>query len=256
MIILIITFDSLLNNCETWIDINEETVNKLEDLQFTMYRTLLSTPKSTPPPALCWDFGSLSMKFRIIKKKLLFIHHVINMDETALAKQIQNVQQKYFLPGLTKECQSLIYQLNLPNIFDDKVNLSKHKWKILVKKKIKDENEKYLKELMNDYKKLKNSKLIGEKFETKDYIKDLTVEEARAAFKHRTSMTRYTKFNYKNDPLYSRQLWKCESCDNISTESHILWCSGFKHLREGLDLKSDKDLAKYLLDVVNIRSKN
>ena len=118
------------------------------------------------------------------------------------------------------------------------------------------ENEKHLKELMNGYKKLKNSKLISEKFETKEYVKNLTVEEARAVFKHRTSMTRYTKFNYKNDSLYARQLWKCESCDNISTESHILWCSGFKHLREGLDLKSDKDLANYLLEVVNIRSKN
>ena len=87
-------------------------------------------------------------------------------------------------------------------------------------------------------------------------LKKLTVNEARALFKHRTNMTRYTKFNYKNNPQYAKQLWKCENCENISTESHILWCSGFQHLREGKDLKSDKDLAKYLQAVVKIRSRN
>ena len=102
---------------------------------------------------------------------------------------------------------------------------------------------------------MKNSKLVNENFGIKDYIKKLTVEEARTVFKHRTSMTRYTKFNYKNNQQYARQLWQCESCSNISTESHILWCQGFKQLREGKDLNSDKDLANYLLEVVKIRSK-
>ena len=108
---------------------------------------------------------------------------------------------------------------------------------------------------MKQFNKLKNSKLINESFGIRKYVKDLTVVEARTMFKHRTSMTRYTKFNYKNDPIYAKQLWKCESCDNISSESHILWCSGFQHLREGKDLKCDKDLAKYLVEVVKIRSK-
>ena len=66
----------------------------------------------------------------------------------------------------------------------------------MVKIKIKEENEKYLKESMMEYKKLKNSKLVNENFGIKDYVKNLTVEEARTVFKHRTSMTRYTKFNY------------------------------------------------------------
>ena len=124
----------------------------------------------------------------------------------------------------------------------------------MVKEKIKEQNEKYLKESMMEYKKLKKSKLVNENFGIKDYVKNLTVEEARTVFKHRTSMTRYTKFNYKNNQQYANQLWKCESCDNVSTESHILWCDGFKKLREGKDLKSDKDLANYLLKVVKIRS--
>ena len=70
---------------------------------------------------------------------------------------------------------------------------------------------------MKKYQKLKTSELIDENFETKPYIKKLTVNEARALFKHRTKMTRFTKFNYKNNAQYANQLWKCENCDNISS---------------------------------------
>ena len=117
-----------------------------------MYRTLLRTPKSTPPPALVWDMGGISMKLRIIKNKLMFIHHIINLENTSLAKQIQNVQKQYFLPGLTKECREIILKFKLPNILDDDVKISKNKWKQLVKRKIIEENEKKLKESMKEYK--------------------------------------------------------------------------------------------------------
>ena len=48
---------SLLNNCQTWINISEDSFKLLEDLQNTMYRTLLSVPRSCPIPSLCWDMG-------------------------------------------------------------------------------------------------------------------------------------------------------------------------------------------------------
>ena len=55
---------SLLNNCQTWVEIEDATIDKLEEIQNQMYRTLLSTPKSTPWPALVWDLGGIKMKFR------------------------------------------------------------------------------------------------------------------------------------------------------------------------------------------------
>ena len=77
------------------------------------------------------------------------MHHIINLGKESLAKIIQNVQQEYSLPGLTKECRKMINQFKLPNIIDDKnIKMSKNKWKELVKEKIKEENEKYLKEMM------------------------------------------------------------------------------------------------------------
>ena len=69
-------------------------------------------------------------------------------------------------------------------------------------------------------------------------------------------MTQYSKFNFKNDPQYRQDLWKCSSCrTNIDTQSHILWCDSYKKLREGKDLNSNKDLANYIIEVLKIREK-
>ena len=64
---------SLLNNCEMWTQISEKSLEKLEDLQNTLYRMLLAVPKTTSVASLAWDMGGLKMKYRIILKKLLFL---------------------------------------------------------------------------------------------------------------------------------------------------------------------------------------
>ena len=69
---------------------------------------------------------------------------------------------------------------------------------------------------MEESKKLKSSKLMEESCEIKEYIKDLNLHDARILFKHRTSMTQYVKFNYKNDKEFAKALWKCE-CGKIDS---------------------------------------
>ena len=87
-----------------------------------MYRVLLSCPQSTPKAALLWDFGSLKIKFRIMKIKLNFFHHILS-DKTALAYQVQEVQEKLCLPGLTQECLKYMEDLGLPNILEEKMSM-------------------------------------------------------------------------------------------------------------------------------------
>ena len=94
-----------------------------------------------------------------------------------------------------------------------------------------------------------------EKFERKEYIEKLFVHEARTLFKHRCLMSRYVKMNYKSDPKYMKDNWKCNYCGRIDSESHILFCEQFKDLRNEKDLGNDKDLATYLYKVNMIRKK-
>ena len=50
---------SLLNNCESWTEIDDSTIESLENLQCMMYRVLLTVPISIPQAALLWDMGGV-----------------------------------------------------------------------------------------------------------------------------------------------------------------------------------------------------
>ena len=115
----------------------------LDCLQNTMYRVLLNVPRTCPLPALCWDLGGIQMRYRIVMKKLNFIWHLDNLDDSSLAKQIYEVQKNQFLPGLVQGCSDWIIKLKLPNIV--KVKISKPCWKKMVRAAILKENEEDLK---------------------------------------------------------------------------------------------------------------
>ena len=193
------------------------------------------------------------MKFRINQKKLEFLWHLINLEDGALAKEILFAQKQQKLPGLVQECEILMEKLHLPNVFEE--IMSKQQWKNVVKKAIMKENELDLRSKMFKYEKLKKSELVSEDFGIKPYIKHLSVHDARAIYKKRTSMMQYVKMNYMNDMKYVKTLWLCNSCQtSIDNMDHVLWCKSYRQLRQGKNLENDKDLAQYLHDVLKIRS--
>ena len=163
-----------------------------------------------------------------------------------MTKQIENG-----FPGLAQECKQLIKELDLPDITEE--SIKQKVWKKLVKRAIVEKNEKELKKEIEKMSKVKE--FSTEAFQRKDYFKNLNLEDARTIFKQRAKMTQYVKWNFKNDPKYLHDLWKCTSCQSsIDTQSHILWCESYKKLREEKDLSSNKDLAQYIQEVLRIRS--
>ena len=159
---------SLLNNCQTWTNISEETMTKLENIQNMMFRVLLNVPQTCPKPALCWEMGSLQMKFRIISKKLNFLWHLKNLEDSSLANEIFCAQRDADMPGLVKECYELMDNLKLPNILQE--SISQIQWKSLVKKAIIKANEDDLRIKMISSSKLRTSDMIQEECITKPYV--------------------------------------------------------------------------------------
>ena len=60
---------TLLYNCETWVGINKETEERVENLQLFYLRLALRVPQSTPKLALRSETGLMSMKLRIWREK-------------------------------------------------------------------------------------------------------------------------------------------------------------------------------------------
>ena len=194
------------------------------------------------------------MKFRIIMNKLNFLWHLNNLEEKSLANEIFQVQRDAKMPGLVRECCEWIEILELPDLF--KENITKAQWKNRVRKAIEKYNEDDLRKKMKAFSKLKNSEMIKEHCQTKPYVKNLSVTNARHIFKKRASMTQYVKMNYMSEVRYLKNLWRCDSCQtNIDTMNHVLWCPSYSELRSGKDLHDDQDVANYLHDVMLIRSK-
>ena len=241
---------SLMNNCETWTEIEDADITKLENLQNLFLRTIFQVPISCPKAALNWETGTKLMKFRIIEKKLNFTKYLQQCEETSLANEIFKEQDRHKFPGLLKECKELAKGLNIKDEFEN-TNVSTKEFKGIVKKTINYANET---ELLAKLSKLeKCPDLKNEGFGLKKYFDELNVTQTRIKFRLRANMTQ-VKFNFKNDSQSSRENWTCDSCETcIESQSHIMWCEAYSHLRNGLNINSDKDLVKYVNSVMKIR---
>ena len=108
----------LINNADTWNNINAKSIKTLNNLQNMHVRNMFATPRSTPTPALSWDTGMLTMQYRIELKQLNLLHHLRKLKDDNLAKEVFNVQNKYKFPGLITDMRKVIIRLKLPNIID------------------------------------------------------------------------------------------------------------------------------------------
>ena len=52
---------------------------------------------------------------------------------------------------------------------------------------------------------------------------------------------------------YAMNLWACDECSNIETESHIMWCPSYTMLSEGLNIESDTVVVRYFQTVMKHR---
>ena len=193
------------------------------------------------------------MMNKIIKKKLLFYHHILHLPHDSLAWQIYDVQTKLALPGLIQECEEMLNKMELPKAND----CTQLQWKTAVKKAIKMKSRNDLLEVIDEkeYKKINLDELKKEKFEIKPYMCKLNLQSARTKFAIRTKMTKTVKLNYKNDPSNKNKLWMCDDCSSVDSQEHILWCPAYGHLRLEKNLEDDRDLTRYFQQVLQLRDK-
>ena len=93
----------------------------------------------------------------------------------------------------------------------------------------------------------------NENMKRKEYFKQKSLEETRMLFRIRTRMVDL-KANFKNKPAFRKDGWLCEGCRReVETNCHVMSCQAYEHVRQGLDLGSDRDLVKLFKEVMRIR---
>ena len=200
--------------------------------------------------AYYWDTGGLLMENRIIKKKLLFLHHLETLPKSSLASEVYLIQKTLSLPGLAVECSKYLAELD---ITDSVESYTKMQWKHLIKNRIIEKNRQDLLCAIKKYKKISHEELSKENFECKPYLKNLNLHDARTKFKIRSKMCPTVKINFQSDKQFGRDQWSCFSCSKIDSQDHLKMCPEYEYLRRNKDLSKDEDLVRFFQEVIEKR---
>ena len=103
------------------------------------------------------------------------------------------------------------------------------------------------------YKKLDKDKMSEDKFSIKPYLSELSMQDARMYFQSQCKMISKVKMNFKNNPSYLKEQWKCPGCSKIDSQEHLLWCPSYAHLRVDKNLEKNSDLVNYYRQIINLR---
>ena len=238
----------LWNNSECWFEMPKKALDLINTITHSFFRTLFCSAKGTPVSMYYWDTKSLLNHNFLILRKLLFFHHLISLPEDSLAKNILNLKEE---KGHPSEYRTLLEELQID---EDPANFSKEHWKKHVSKKVHLKNKREILSKFNSSKKLDKEKLSSEEYDMKKYLSTMKMSEGRTFFSSRSMMISTVQCNFKSKPEYKANDYKCKCGDHLDTQTNLLTCRLYEHLREGLDLaNSDTDLVRYFQLVIKER---
>ena len=107
---------SLLNNCESWIGLNQTHLSDLQDFQDKFIRKLLWLPISTPKAILHWDTDMKLMKWRIAERKLKFASKIMIRENSNITKRVMMCDVLKGNIGLANEYKILAEEIGLASV--------------------------------------------------------------------------------------------------------------------------------------------
>ena len=215
---------SLLCNSEAWYNLTNSEVKLLESVDLMLLRKILNAPKSSPKEILYLELGCIPLKFIIQKRRLSFLHYILQEDPNSLIyrffeSQSKNNNQKDWTKTVTEDLIKLDLKLN----YEEITNMKKSKFKNLVKNQVEVKALIFLNQLKSEHSKVR--KLDYKMIKMRKYLmpnnEDVTNEEKQLLFKLRCRLTE-TKTNFKG--LYDNYM--CDLCDQEEeTQEHLFRCT-------------------------------
>ena len=219
---------ALLFNSESWIGITEAQINDLQGFQDKFVRKLMHLPISTPKAILHWDCGMEMMKWRIAKRKLLFLRKMMFKENSNLCKRAIVNKTLLGAEGLGHECKLLTNTLGLPDLRDNFATTSKGD----IRKAISEHSSKITKE------EVEASRKVGDRAtedpDDRTYLSYMTLPNSRIWMRVRARSIKGVKVNNKR----SFNNLSCRFCDDDTEESqeHLEVCSGCDFERRSLKM--------------------
>ena len=185
-------------------------------------RKLLSLPSKTPKRMLYLLTGSVPIEFLIQRRRLIYLHHILNQENDTLLKTIfehQFATRKS--KGWAFQVMKDLTKFEITLSMDEIRRIPKETWKLTIKTKTSE----LALALLNSNQGSKSQK--KEAFEMSPYLKsnneDVSVITASFIAKIQTHMIENVKHNFKEH--YKPNLI-CDSCKlSECDQKHLLECS-------------------------------
>ena len=210
-----------LLNVETWPNCTESRMIKFERIEQRFLRSILNAHSKTPIEALYLELGIVPLRFHLMKRRILYLHDIVNRDDEELVKKIVLAQKE-------RSCSGDFYEQVLENMrlldlnFEMLMANSKAKVKADVGVSIEEKAYQYLIGLANTHS--KTQEMLYQSCNGSEYFRDpkFTPELANLLFKFRTR-TYMVKNNFRNN--YKNTNILCPLCEiSNDTQQHIMKC--------------------------------
>ena len=216
---------SMTFNSQTWTNLKESEISKLEKLQLKCLKKILQVPGSTTNSFTFLEFGELPMKYVIERNQLTFLYHIFHLEEEDPVKKMWESQRK--LSGeknwwYTVSRRMVKYGVTLEDI----ESKGKDSFKEYTKTKVREVAHQKLREECNAKAKTKNIAYDDHQMKPQDYLHKLYPNQAKAVFQARCQT-----LDIKEHRPYKYQDLVCRLCKvEEETLAHIVNCGAEKEV--------------------------
>ena len=227
----VIFIPTLLFNADAWSKLTKANWKCLEVVQMKCLKRIMKVATSTPNSFILLELGLLPIKCEVNIKRLIFIHHIINLLPSDPVRTMYDQMLEYpFSNNWATMVNALRKEYGLPN--DDKIAPQSYQtWKNTVKKQV---TEKAYHDLINDCKLGSKTSSISfpTSFERQPYLAHYPVKISISIFKIRARSTNCLA--NRGDSGSS-----CRLCGmDTETQIHVLNCHKIRN--NGGELTLDK----------------
>ena len=233
---------SLIYNCSTWIGMGRKEEEALSEIQEFHMRLILGSGPGAHKHSLRADFGVKSMKFRVWREKVMFVHHVRSLDKESLASEVYYEQVKNNWPGLASETEDICSNLGIEDV--NLTMLSRSQFSKVVDTAIIMKEDDIMKSETIGNPKMR--RIREDAWGMKDYAKLGNLYTVRSTWEVRAFMLRVAG-NYSHHTRYQATGWLCQACKLQVREEqdHLTRCIGYEDLRQGKDMLDDQDIVGF-----------
>jgi len=176
---------TLTHNLECWTNIEERYFQRLEKLQGGILKIILRLPTTTPYWGIIKEVGIWPIKQKIQYHRLMLYENMMKSDDERLGKIVIQGQKKLERKdNWYHRTEELARKVGID--IDQAEEMTTEGWKKIVKKKLKERIEIEWEEKQEGKRKTRHQ--IGQRVETKEYIKEMGVSEASGTIRRRLEM--------------------------------------------------------------------